>query len=178
MKTMSSTAWVQVVFYVCLAIALLTNCLGYLGLRNAILFAPGIMLCALWLPAMYYGWQRLSGWLLLGWLSWVAFGLWLNQAPYWFIFSAAGALAAWDLHEFSGQIRNYAGVRISNEMVFKHLIRLGLVTLVGITLAILALVVKLQLRFGLALFLGFWVFVGLAQLVQSLRQRSSEDKDG
>jgi hypothetical protein len=92
----------------------------------------------------------------------------------WLLLGMSGALAAWDLDDFARRLSHVDGVGSEAKMVHIHLQRLGFALLLGLILGSLALLVQIELSYGLIFFLVLLVFFTLSYVITLLiRSRSS-----
>jgi len=125
---------------------------------------------ALWLFA---GWRRWTWFSSLGILVLVAlagFGLWNELSPGWMIAGALGGLLAWDLSEFMRRLRFAAPTDDLRGLERRHLTRVVLVALVGVSLASIPMLVRLEFTFEWVVLLTLVAALGITQLVSWLRR--------
>jgi hypothetical protein len=92
----------------------------------------------------------------------------------WLLLGMSGALAAWDLDDFARRLSHVDGVGSEAKIVHIHLQRLGFALLLGLLLGSLALLVQIELSYGLIFFLVLLVFFALSYAITLLtRSRSS-----
>ncbi|OGO39563.1 MAG: hypothetical protein A2Z03_09495 [Chloroflexi bacterium RBG_16_56_8] len=124
---------------------------------------------ALWLIGL---WRRLawfSSWGLLAAVFTAGLGLWLEVSPGWLLAGSLFALLAWDLTEFRHRLSlayfddDLAGLER------RHLLRLSLFALGGLTLASIAMIARLQFTFEWAVLLALVSALAITQLVRWLR---------
>jgi hypothetical protein len=121
---------------------------------------------ALWLIAIWQRWR---------WFAYVgivfnmliaALGLWLlNFPPGWMFAGAIGGLLAFDLTYFWHRVRFIDSAEERRGLETRHLIRITFLTILGMTLASLAMLIKLQFTFEWALLLVLVAAFGMIQLV-------------
>lgn len=135
-----------------------------------------VAFAALWLLELRRGRHRLASPLLAGYviLAALATGTRGSFLP---PLTVIAALAAWDLDRFSARLdeaggANEASLAERRGLEQQHLSRLLRVSLLGLALAWLALAVRVQLAFGLAVGLGLIAALGLAALVRALIRES------
>lgn len=125
----------------------------------------------LWLIAV---WQRWRWFAYLGIafnLFAAAFGLWLlNFPPGWMFAGAIGGLLAFDLTDFWNRVRFIDADEERRGFERHHLIRISLLAILGMTLASVAMFIKLQFTFEWAIVLIVIVVLGLTQLIVWFRQ--------
>jgi hypothetical protein len=82
------------------------------------------------------------------------------------------SLAAWDLSEFSIRLREYDPQPGVERLIFHHLRRLAVIAGAGFLLGELALLLRLRIKFEVAIVIGLLAFLGLAQAIRYLRSLS------
>jgi hypothetical protein len=138
---------------------------------------PLALACAamggLWLYGYRHGWDGLASLLLVGFIIPAAIGVGLSGGAVWAPLAVVLALAAWDLHRFTGRMVN-AGAYSDETRVLerRHLVRLLAVSGLGLVLSWTAVAIRLKLGMAVALALGFLAILGLSQLVQALARES------
>ena len=94
-----------------------------------------------------------------------ALGLWLfNFPPGWMFAGAIGGLLAFDLTYFWDQVRFVNSEEERRGLERGHLLRVAFLTILGMTLASLAMLVKLQFTLEWALLLAIVAALGIIQL--------------
>jgi len=117
---------------------------------------------AFWLVTVWRRWRWFASIGVVFNLLAAALGLWLlNFSPGWMFAGAMGGLLAFDLTRFSDQMRFITSDRERRGLVQRHLVRIGLLTIIGMTLASLAMFVKKQLTFDWTIWWLVIVAVGL-----------------
>jgi hypothetical protein len=101
-----------------------------------------------------------------------AVGLWLGVRAGWMLSGAVAALSAWDLDHFVRRLWRAGQTEKVRHLEATHLRRLAIVDGVALSIATVALGIRVTLGFGLALLLGGLAVLGLMWAVGSLR---SED---
>ncbi|HEY9151784.1 MAG TPA: hypothetical protein VIN60_02780 [Anaerolineales bacterium] len=128
---------------------------------------------ALWLVTV---WQRWRWFAYLGIafnLIAAALGLWLlNFSPGWMFAGAIGGLLAFDLTFFWERVRFMDSDEERRGLETRHLVRISLLTMIGMTLASLAMLIKFQFNLAWAILWILILTLGLIQLVIWLRKRS------
>lgn len=127
---------------------------------------------------VYAGWRRWNWVSSLGILFLVAlagFGIWVGLSPGWMVSGALGGLLAWDLSDFMRRLKfafekgTPKGFEELKSLERGHLLRLTLVALVGVSLASIPMLVRLDFSFEWIVLLTLIVALGIAQLVAWLR---------
>jgi hypothetical protein len=126
---------------------------------------------ALWLFAGKQRWVWFSTIALLISVSLAGFGLWIELSPGWMISGALGALLAWDLTDFMRRLRFAPLMDDLRALERRHLTRLTIVTVVGVLLASIAMLVRLEFTFEWIVLLTLVAVLGITQLVSWLRRR-------
>lgn len=126
---------------------------------------------AVWLLAEIRNWR----WFLsLGFLACVAaavYGLWIGLPSGWMLAGALSALIAWDLSDFLRRIRVAAPDDDVSSLVRRHLLRLAIVTAVGLALSLFGMFFRLQFSFEWAAFLAILSALGVSLLVKRIQNR-------
>jgi len=136
------------------------------------LVARGLLILgALWLFAGRQRWVWFSTIALLILVSLAGFGLWIELSPGWMISGALGALLAWDLTDFMRRLRYAPMMDDLRELERRHLTRLTIVTVVGVLLASIAMLVRVEFTFEWIMLLTLVAALGVTQLVSWLRRR-------
>jgi len=136
------------------------------------LVARGLLvLGALWLFAGKQRWVWFSTIALLISVSLAGFGLWIELSSGWMISGALGALLAWDLTDFMRRLRFAPLMDDLRALERRHLTRLTIVTVVGVLLASIAMLVRVEFTFEWIMLLTLVAVLGVTQLVSWLRRR-------
>jgi hypothetical protein len=98
------------------------------------------------------------------------YGAWTGLSPFAMLAAVAGALAAWDLDGMLQRIRQVGAPHAASGLVQRHLVRLGAVSALGLLLGAAALLVTIQLSFGLAIVLVVITIIALAWWLGYLRR--------
>ena len=125
----------------------------------------------LWLFA---GWQRWTWFSAVGLFLTVAaaaFGLWYGFSTGWMLAGTIGGLLAWDLSDFMRRIRFAADITDLPGLERRHLARITIVTLLGLGLASISMIVRVEFTFEWIMLLTVIVVLGITQLVGWLRRR-------
>jgi hypothetical protein len=97
--------------------------------------------------------------------------LWIELSPGWMVTGALGALLAWDLTDFMRRLRYAPLMEDLRALERRHLARLTIVTLIGVALASVAMLVRLEFTFEWIMLLTLVAVLGITQLVSWLRHR-------
>jgi hypothetical protein len=130
-----------------------------------------LLVGVLWLFAGKQRWVWFSTIALLISVSLAGFGLWIELSPGWMISGALGALLAWDLTDFMRRLRFAPLMDDLRALERRHLTRLTIVTVVGVLLASIAMLVRLEFTFEWIMLLTLVAVLGVTQLVSWLRRR-------
>ena len=127
---------------------------------------------ALWLIAVWRRWH---------WFTYVgiafnlliaALGLWLlNFSPGWMFGGAIGGLLAFDLTYFWDRVRFIASNKERRGLEARHLLRISLLAILGMTLASFAMLLKRQFTLEWTWLLVIMAAFGIIQLVVWFRAR-------
>jgi len=154
---------------------LFTACVTVSAVALALAFALGgqalwspvfVAVGALWIVGQRHekAWPATVG--LLCCIAGAVLGFWLGLPGGLLLFSAAAALMAWDLHDFVRRLRDVEAAADAQTLQRFHLTRLGIVSGVGLLLGALALVIRVNLGFGVIFALGLVAVLGLSRLVK------------
>ena len=143
---------------------------AYAGVSLDLVVRILLALGALWLFAGWKRWTWFSAIALLLLVALAGFGLWIELSPGWMIAGALGGLLAWDLSEF---IRRMDGAFETDDlpgMQRRHLARLTIVALIGLLLASISMLVRLEFTLEWMMLLALVGVLGITQLVAWLRR--------
>ena len=126
----------------------------------------------LWLIGQRYGWGWVAFVSLALFVGMAAAGLDLRWGAGWALLGVVAALSAWDLDHLAQRLRYAGQVSDVRRLERQHLWRLLSVDGLGVSFAAVALGIRIELGFGLALILGLLAIVGLSQALQFLRRES------
>ena len=130
-----------------------------------------LVLGAFWLFA---GWKRWIWFSIIAILVTVAlagFGLWIELSPGWMIAGALGGLLAWDLSDFMRRLHFAHITDDKRALERRHLTRVTIVALVGMLLATISILVRLEFTLEWMMLLALVGALGVTQLVAWLRRR-------
>ena len=147
------------------SLAFAYNIAGYQMLARYLLVFGGLWLFAIW---QHWRWFSSIGIFIL--VALAGFGLWIELSPGWMIAGALGGLLAWDLTEFMRRLRFAARTDDLPGLERRHLARLTIVALIGVTLASIAMLVRLEFTFEWVVLLTLIAALGVTQLVAWLRR--------
>ena len=119
---------------------------------------------ALWLIAVWRRWRWFTYLGLAFNLFAAVLGLWLlNFSPGWMFAAAIGGLLAFDLTYFRDRVRFITSNKERCGLEARHLLRISLLAILGMTLASLAMLIKRQFTFEWIVLL---VIVGVFGIIQ------------
>lgn len=99
-------------------------------------------------------------------------GIHLNAGADWMLLGVIASLSAWDLHHFVLRLTLVQKSEITEKLEYAHLRRLLIVDCLGLVLAGVALMIKIEIGFGIALLLTAIAIVCLSYFISSLRRES------
>jgi hypothetical protein len=129
-----------------------------------------VILGVLWLFAGRKRWTWFSTIALLLLVTLAGIGLWFGLSPGWMISGALGGLMAWDLTDFMRRLRFAPLMDDVRGLERRHLTRLTIVAFVGVSLASIAMFVRLEFTFAWGVVLTLVAVLGVTQLVAWLRR--------
>lgn len=129
-----------------------------------------LILGVLWLFAGRRRWTWFSTIALLLLVTLAGMGLWFGLSPGWMIAGALGGLMAWDLTDFMRRLQFAPLMDDTRPLERRHLTRLTIVALVGVFLASIAILVRLEFTFAWGVVLTLVAVLGMTQLVTWLRR--------
>lgn len=124
-----------------------------------------------WLLAQWRGWGWFSSVGLFVAVFAASTGFWFEFNAGWMIAGAVFALFAWDMAEFRDRLRFIAVDDDLRGMERRHIARVSLITLSGLSLVTLALVLQLRFTFEWGVLLILVILLGMAQLVAWFRKQ-------
>lgn len=101
-----------------------------------------------------------------------ALGLLIGVGSGWMLLGVTAALGAWDLDRFSRRLEFAQQGAGDGELERHHLLRLLMVSGLGLLLGAVSLALRLRIGFAMILLLGLLAVIGLVQLVGFLRRES------
>jgi len=138
---------------------------GFDGLVRVLL-----VLGVLWLFAGWKRWTWFSTIAILLSVALAGFGLWIALSPGWMIAGALGGLLAWDLTDFMRRLRFAPLTDDVRALERRHLTRVTIVAIIGVLLASIAMLVRLEFTLEWMMLLALVVVLGVTQLVAWLRR--------
>lgn len=129
------------------------------------------LLGALWLITHFRKWYWFSSIGLLIMIVAAAYGVWREFPTVWMLLGAVGGLLGWDLSDFARRLSYAAPMDDTRSMERRHLERVAIVATLGVGLALLSIVIRVQrLAFEVAVVLVLLAALGLTRLVIGLRK--------
>lgn len=130
-----------------------------------------LLLGVIWLIAHFRKWYWFSSIALLLIVFAAAYGVWSQFPTVWMLLGALGGLLGWDLSDFARRLSFASPMDDTRSMERLHLGRVGIVTALGLGLAILSVVIRIEhLAFEVAVGLVLLAALGLSRLVIGLRK--------
>jgi hypothetical protein len=129
-----------------------------------------IILGAGWLFAVWQRWNWYSSFALFVFTVLAAFGLWFGFVPGWLFAGGIFALFAWDMTDFRQRLLGMASDDDRHGIERRHLLRISLLALIGLTLASIAMLLRVQFTFEWSVLLVIVALLGLGQLVAWLKR--------
>lgn len=154
----------HIVFTLCVIAAALCLSAGFALLGAWVAALPIALAAVLWLATQALGKPanaNLALWALFTLAA--GFGLLLRAAPLLLLTSAVAALCAWDVGAFAQRIRAASHVERLGEMERRHLLRLALTAVLGFALGGAAMLLRVNLGFGVAAVLVILTVLALSQ---------------
>lgn len=146
---------------------------GYVGVGFDV-FARWILIFGVvWLFTQWRGWSWFSSLSLFFVILLAAFGLWFGFTPGWMFCSAIFALFAWDMTDFRRRMRFIAADDNMRGMERRHIARVSLLSLAGLSLASVAMLVRVQFTFEWGALLVLVILLGLSQVVAWFRRQNN-----
>jgi len=131
-----------------------------------------LVLGVLWLFAGWKRWTWFSTIAILLMVALAGFGLWSALSPGWMIAGAVGGLLAWDLTDFMRRLQFVHFTDDKRGLERRHLLRVTIVALIGMLLASIAILVRLEFTLEWMMLLALVGVLGVTQLVAWLRRGS------
>ena len=101
-----------------------------------------------------------------------AYGVWHHYLTSWMLLGALGGLLGWDSSDFARRLGYATPTDDFQGLERRHLVRVGVVAILGFGLAWLSLVIQIhQLAFEVAVGLVLIAAIGLTRLVIQLRKQ-------
>jgi len=156
------------IIFIVLSIGVLVAGYALAGLYSLAIASLGIGL--FWLLALWrrWSWSASVGFILTGVAA--GFGIWFGISPVLITISVLGSLLAWDLSDFQVRLQSAHPEDNVPRLEQKHLIRIAILGLVGLSLSLAALVIRIQFRFEWIFLLALAAVWGITQLANRLRR--------
>jgi hypothetical protein len=130
-----------------------------------------LLLAILWLVTHFRKWYWFSSVALILMIFAAAYGVWSQFPTVWMLLGAVGCLLGWDLSDFARRLSYASPMDDTRGMERRHLERVGIVAALGLGLAILSVVIRVErLAFEVAVGLVLLAALGLTRLVIGLRK--------
>jgi hypothetical protein len=123
-----------------------------------------------WLFAIRQRWFWISSIALLVVTLLAALGLWFGFTPGWLFAGSIFALFAWDMTDFHQRLVLMAKNDNTRGLERRHLLRVSLLALAGMTLASITMLLRWQFTFEWGALLVVIILLGLGQLVGWFRK--------
>ena len=123
-----------------------------------------------WLFTIWQGWNWYSSFALLVITILSALGLWFGFIPGWLFAGCIFALFAWDMAEFRQRLILMAQDDNTRGIERRHILRISLLALIGLGLASITMLVRVQFTFEWGVLLVVVALLGLGQLVAWLKR--------
>jgi hypothetical protein len=123
-----------------------------------------------WLLAIWQRWYWYSSFALFATTILAALGLWFGFIPGWLFAGGIFALFAWDMAEFRQRLAVMPKDDNTRGVERRHLLRVSLLALAGMTLASVAMLLRAQFSFEWGVLLVALTLLGLGQLVGWFRR--------
>jgi hypothetical protein len=134
-------------------------------------FAVWIILLGLgWLLAIWQRWFWVSSFALVLVIVLAALGLWFGFTPGWLFAGGIFALFAWDMTDFRQRLVLMGKRDDARGIERRHLLRVSLLALVGMSLASVAMLLRRQFTFEWGALLATVILLGLGQLAGWFRK--------
>ncbi|MGA7192726.1 MAG: hypothetical protein WBW94_03780 [Anaerolineales bacterium] len=128
---------------------------------------------AVWLIAVWQRWRWFAYIGIVFDLLFAALGLWLlNFPPGWMFAGAIGGLLAFDLTFFWERVRFIDSDEERRGFESRHLLRISVLAILGMTAASITMLIKLQFTFQWAILLLLIILLGITQLIIWLLRRN------
>lgn len=129
------------------------------------------LLAVAWFVTHFRRWYWFSSVALLIMVFAAAYGVWREAPVVWMLLGGLGALLAWDLSDFARRLSYASPMDDTRSMERFHLERVGIVAALGLGLAILSVIIRVErLAFEIAVALVLVAALGLTRLVIGLRK--------
>ena len=129
-----------------------------------------LVLGAVWLLAEI---RRLRWFASIGFLVCLAvagYGLWIDLSAGWMLAGAVSALIAWDLSDFLLRVQDAAPEDEVPQMARRHLIRLAILSAIGLGLSLFGMFYRMEFSFEWAAFLAILAALGVTYFVGRVRR--------
>jgi multisubunit Na+/H+ antiporter MnhF subunit len=166
----------RAIFYTSLTLGIAAQVVDYALRKWWIPLIPGIIIGLVWGLAAWKNRRGLNTLLFLCMVAWNALGFSGNENPLLPIISGTFLIAAWNAFDFLSRLRQYSVKAGNPTLERQYALRLVMISVVALSFGGAAILIRLQLRFELALLLVILGFIGLSQLVRYLvRSRDTQE---
>jgi hypothetical protein len=121
--------------------------------------------CGLWLISFHNSWKWGNPLGFVGFITIASLGTWMEISLIWLLIGFTGALIGWNLSDLLSQEK--IADRLDNLVQLErvHLIRITVISVIGITLSLLATTINIQITFAWALLLGIILVFALGRTI-------------
>lgn len=160
----------KIVQYVAFVVGIGSLARGYFEGDRAVFGFWIFGLGAVWLigEIRRWRWSAASGFLVS--VAAAGYGLWIGLSAGWMLTGALSALVAWDLSDFLYRVQEAAPEDEVAGLERRHLIRLAIVTAIGLAFSLFGLFFRLQFSFEWTAFLAILSALGVAYLVGRIQR--------
>lgn len=130
----------------------------------------------LWLTVPWHGGRWAAALALLLFAAVAGVGVLLGFSTFWLLTSLVIVLVAWDLDHFADFLADAPDIRNEKELTARHVQRLGVVSISGWLLGIVALNVQVRLNFLLTLALAALIVIALSGAIRQMRRENAKNE--
>lgn len=156
--------------YVALVVGMGSLARGYFADRHSASAYWILGLGVFWLVGEIRRWRWTAAPGFLVFVAAAGYGLWIGLSALWMLAGAVGALVTWDLSDFLNRVREAAPEDEVPGMARRHLIRLAIVTGIGLASSLFGMFFHLQFSFEWTAFLAILSALGVAYLIGRIRR--------
>lgn len=124
-----------------------------------------LLIGLVWLIAEIRRWRLLASLGLPTCIIIAGIGLWMDLSLGWMLAGALGALIAWDLADFMRRAEHASPEDDVQALTRRHLLRLMIIVAIGLVLALVGMITRLEFSFEWTAFLALLAAIGVTQLV-------------
>lgn len=132
----------------------------------------------LWLTEPWHGGRWVATLALLFFPAVAGAGVLLGYSAFWLLTSLVILLVAWDLDHFCNYLADAPDIPNETELTARHLRRLGMISVSGWLLGIIALNVQVRLNFLLTLALAALIVIALSGAIRQMRRENAKNEIG